>query len=115
MHHEIDIRIAHDGDAVVAHLAAMDSAVPIVGPALVASVGGRPIAAVAYDGSAAVADPFARSAEAVAVLTERSAELRGQRVAGSLRRWRRGERVPRRRRAERRSPVLRPHAALQGR
>ena len=94
----------------------MDSAAPIAGPALVATIGGRPVAAVAYDGSVAVADPFVRSAEAVAVLTERSAELRGERVAGSLRRWRRGERVPRRRRAERRSPVLRPRAAaLQGR
>jgi hypothetical protein len=112
MLHDIDIRIAPEGDAALAHLAALDSASPFAGDALVASVHGRDIAAVAYDGSAVVADPFVRTAAAVAVLMERSAQLRGQRVGGSLRAWRRGERVPRRRRAER--PALPPRVAVQG-
>ena len=110
MHHDIHIRIAADGDAVVDSLTKLDSAAPIHGPALVAEAGGRAVAAIAYDGGAVVADPFVRTADVVALLSERSAQLRGQRVGGRLRAWRRGERVARRRPA-RRSPALRPRAA----
>lgn len=123
MRHDIEIRIAGAADPAVAHLTALDSAEPL-GRALVAEVGGRPVAAVAYDGTRAVSDPFEPTPhEAIALLVERSAQLRGQRVAGELRRWRRGERSERRRpaRAQRPSPVLRrrapslPTAAVQGR
>jgi hypothetical protein len=111
MHDEITIRIARAADPAVARLAALDSARPIAGPALVAERRGVPVAAIAYDGEAVVADPFAHSERAVAVLSERSAQLRGQRVAGRLRAWRRGERSARRRPAGRPSPVLRPRTA----
>ena len=118
MRDDLDIRIARPSDPAVARLAALDSAAPL-GHALVAELRGRPVAAVAYDGSRAVADPFEHAGEAIALLLERSAQLRGQRVAGELRRWRRGERSERRRTrpAARPSRVLRPRAgaALQGR
>ena len=113
MLHDIQIRIAPAGDPAVARLAQLDSAEPIAGRALVASLAGRDIAAVPYDGGAAVADPFVRTAEAVSVLGDRGAQLRGERVAGRLRGWRRGERVARRR-PSRRSPVLRPRVASVG-
>ncbi len=96
MRDDLDIRIAREGDRDVARLAALDSTRPIAGRALVASVGGRAIAAVAYDGTASVADPFARTADVLTVLGERSAQLRGVAVAGELRRFRRGERSRRR-------------------
>jgi hypothetical protein len=92
----LTIRIAPAGDPAAARLAALDSAAPIAGPTLVAEVGGRAVAAIAYDGSAAVADPFARTAAALEELRVRSGQLRGERVAAGLRRWRRGERSARR-------------------
>jgi hypothetical protein len=101
MHDEILITIAPAADPAVAHLAALDSAPPIDGPALVASRGGVPVAAVSYAGDAAVADPFVPTAGVVAMLVERAAQLRGVRVRGSLRAWRRGERSLRRQRAAR--------------
>jgi hypothetical protein len=110
MHDDMTIRIAGAGDPAVAHLAGLDSTDPIAGRALIAEVGGRPVAAIAYGGGEVVADPFVRSAGAVALLAERSAQLRGERVAGRLRGWRRGERAERRR-PGRRSPVLRPRVA----
>jgi hypothetical protein len=125
MRDDIVIRIARSADPAVARLAALDSAQPL-GGALVAEVRGRAVAAVAYDGSRAVADPFEEdAARAVEVLLERSAQLRGQRLAGELRRWRRGERSVRRSEraaAPARRPSVRPRphgsiqsAALQGR
>jgi hypothetical protein len=112
MHPDIDIRIAPAGDPAVTHLALLDSAEPITGPALVGSVDGRAIAAIAYDGGATVADPFIPTADVVELLAERGAQLRGERVAGRLRSWRRGERTARRR-PSRRSPLLRPRVPLE--
>jgi hypothetical protein len=103
----LTLRIASGDDAAVARLAALDSSAPIAGRALVAESGGRAVAAIAYDGTVAVADPFVRSAGAVDLLRERSDELRGRRVAAQLRRWRRGERAERRPRPAGR-PALRP-------
>ena len=111
--HQIDIRIAPDGDA-GRRPSGGASTPPPRSPARRSwrrSTGGRspPSRTTARSPSPTRSS---RSAEAVAVLTERSAELRGERVAGSLRRWRRGERVPRRRRAERALPGA---AAARGR
>ena len=93
--HDINIRIASPGDPAVAHLAALDSADAPAGHTLVAEIAGRAVAAISYEGDAVVADPFARTADIVSVLAERSGQLRGGGVAGSLRAWRRGERRPR--------------------
>ncbi|HEV2812173.1 MAG TPA: hypothetical protein VGW10_02875 [Solirubrobacteraceae bacterium] len=109
MRNDIDIRIADEGDAAVLRIARLDSADPFAGRALVASVAGREVAAVAYDGTAVVADPFVPTADVVALLRERSEQLRGVRVARRLRRWHRGERSERRVRPAS-VPVLRPRA-----
>jgi hypothetical protein len=113
MHDPITIRIAPAGDAAVAHLAALDSSAPIGGPTLVAERDGVALAAIAYGGGAVVADPFERTTDVVAVLAERSAQLRGTRVAGRRRAWLRGERTQRRRPARNASPVLRPGFAAR--
>ena len=123
MRNDINIRIAHAGDADVARLAALDSSATPAGAALVAEIDGHAVAAIAYDGSSFVADPFDRTQHIVAVLQERSAELRGLRVGNRLRQWRRGERSePRRRhvplargaRMALPGPTIQ-HSALQGR
>jgi hypothetical protein len=75
-----------DGPA-LARLAALDSQPLADGPMLIGDVGGEPWAAVALDGSAAIADPFRPSAEVVLLLQERARQLRRPRGAG-LRRLR---------------------------
>jgi hypothetical protein len=73
----VTIRPAGPGDAAAVHrLAALDSA-PVPGGALLLGlVDDEPWAALALETGAAVADPFQRSAEVVALLRERARLLR---------------------------------------
>ena len=65
----ITIRTSQADDAgELLRLAALDSAEPIHGDALLAEVNGRLRAALPLDGGRAIADPFARSAEVVTLL-----------------------------------------------
>jgi hypothetical protein len=89
----IRIAVSADGEA-LGRLAQLDSAAtPAPMPLVVAEVDGELRAALSLDGGPAIADPFRRTAELVAVLTE----------------WRRQLAPPRRRAARwRRVPALRP-------
>lgn len=91
----ITIRTSRRDDAGdLLRLAALDSARPIEGEALVAEVNGRVRAALPLGGGATVADPFAESAHVVALLRAHAAaldagprsETRGSRVRARARR-----------------------------
>jgi hypothetical protein len=86
----VTIRLADAGDATaIARLAALDSAPAPAGEVIIGLVDGEPWAALSLTGGAAVADPFQRSAEVVALLRER-ARLLGYAAPEPLRiRWRR--------------------------
>jgi hypothetical protein len=56
-------------------LADLDSAEPLAEPVLLAEVDGRLRAAVALDGSGAIADPFHRGTELIELLRVRAAQL----------------------------------------
>jgi hypothetical protein len=56
-------------------LAALDSAAPPHGPALIAEVDGRLRAALPLDGGAPIADPFHRGSELIELLRLRAAQL----------------------------------------
>jgi hypothetical protein len=73
----ISIRLATPGDAVaLARLAALDSAAVPPGPVLLAERDGALQAALALDGQrTTIADPFAPTAELVALLRVRAARL----------------------------------------
>ena len=58
-------------------LAQLDSSAPVAQPALVAEVEGHLRAALPIAGGRAVADPFERTTEVVALLEARAARLRG--------------------------------------
>jgi hypothetical protein len=62
-------------DAVLATLAQLDSARPIAGPALLAYVGGRAVAAASLADGRIVADPFVDTRHAVRLLQVRHATL----------------------------------------
>jgi hypothetical protein len=65
----ITIRTTEANDArALLHLAALDSADPIAGPALVAEVNGTMRAALSLDGGRAIGDPFAESAHFIELL-----------------------------------------------
>jgi hypothetical protein len=65
----ITIRTSRETDAgELLRLAALDSAEPIRGDALLAEVNGRLRAALPLSGGQPIADPFARSAEVVTLL-----------------------------------------------
>ena len=65
----ITIRTSREGDAgELLRLAALDSAEPIRGDALIAEVNGHLRAALPLDGGRPIADPFTRSAEVVTLL-----------------------------------------------
>ena len=66
---------AADGPALAA-LSALDSAPMPFGPALVAEVGGAPVAALPLDGGRAFGDPFERTNELVALLELRAEQIR---------------------------------------
>ena len=76
-----------DRDA-LARLAELDSQSVPDGPMLLGEVAGAPWAAVALDGTAAIADPFKPSGELVFLLHERARQLRGTPRRGGLRRLR---------------------------
>jgi hypothetical protein len=65
----ISIRGAVPSDGpVLTRLAALDSARPPFGPALIAEVDGQPLAALGLRDGRVIADPFARTAELVELL-----------------------------------------------
>ena len=69
----IEIRPARPDDQVALHeLAALDSALPLQGDILVALVDTEPVAALSLDDGRAVADPFRRTADTVALLKLRA-------------------------------------------
>jgi hypothetical protein len=71
------IRPARDADLTQLHdLAALDSAAPLAGAALVAVVDGRIWAAHGLDDDRVIADPFRPSAEAAGLLRLRVRQLR---------------------------------------
>jgi hypothetical protein len=72
----ITIRTSQAADAgELLRLAALDSADPIEGPALVAEVDGRLWAALPFGGGRAVADPFTESAHVTDLLRAHAAAL----------------------------------------
>ena len=98
-HHDPDatltIRMAVPADArALGRLAQLDSASPPKPvPMLVAEVGGDLLAALPLDGGHAIANPFRRTAELVAMLAARSRQLQTQAPDG-VGRHRRPLRVP---------------------
>jgi len=73
----LTIRRATAADAVALdRLAQLDSSTLPAAPQLVAESDGRVIAAVSTSNGAAIADPFVRSADAVALLRRRVRQLR---------------------------------------
>ena len=68
-------RTTPDDTAALHRLAALDSKGPLEGDALVAEVDGELLAAVSLTGDEAIADPFKPTADLVAVLEMRAAQL----------------------------------------
>jgi hypothetical protein len=65
----INIRKSTASDAAeLRRLAELDSARPLVGPALLAEHAGHPVAAVSLDDKRAIADPFLPTADVVEML-----------------------------------------------
>jgi len=60
----------------LADLAALDSARPLAGSALVAEVEGEPVAALEVDSGRAVSDPFVPTAKIIDLLRLRAAQVR---------------------------------------
>lgn len=65
-----------DEFAALADLALLDDAELPAGPALVAEVDGSIHAALPLDGSRAIADPFRRTSDLIALLEERASQIR---------------------------------------
>jgi hypothetical protein len=85
----ITVRRSTSGDeGALGRLAALDSASPPRGPALVAEADSRVLAALPLGSGRAIADPFEPTAEAVALLELRRAQMEsangetGQRARG---------------------------------
>jgi len=73
----IIIRRAQDADtSTLVSLAALDSAEPLTGSALLALSQGRPCAALSLDDGRVIADPFFRTAGAVDLLRLRAEQIR---------------------------------------
>jgi hypothetical protein len=85
----LSIRMAVSADAEpLGRLAQLDSAPPPAAvPMLVAEIGGELLAALPLDGGPAIADPFRRTAELVAILAERRRQLAPP-PRRAARRWR---------------------------
>ena len=76
-HRSVVIRRAGVADeAALARLAGLDSARPLAGDALIALVGDEAWAAISLEDGRVIADPFRRSASAVALLRMRAGQLR---------------------------------------
>ncbi len=72
----VTVRYATVADApALARLAALDSASPPRGPALIAEVASRPLAALPLGSGRPIADPFEPTAALVALLELRAAQL----------------------------------------
>jgi hypothetical protein len=72
----ITVRRSGSGDeAALEKLAALDSARPLRGPALIAESGGRMLAALPLRSGRPIADPFEPTAELVALLRLRREQL----------------------------------------
>ena len=77
------IRTSRDEEAgALAELALLDEAEILHGPALVAEVDGSIRAALPLDGGHAIADPFRRTSDLVALLEERASQLRRESARG---------------------------------
>jgi hypothetical protein len=77
--HEMVLRAERPNDEqVLRRLAALDSARPLKGRALVAEVDGRAIAAIDVADGRIVADPFVRTTEAVELLKVRAERVQPQ-------------------------------------
>lgn len=89
---DVTVRLARPEDApALQGLAALDSTSAPAGPAVVAEVGGRLVAALPLGGGPAIADPFHRTAALVQILELRAGHLRAAAPARSgLRRRARG-------------------------
>lgn len=82
----IVIRMAGDGDAPeLRRLAQLDSARLPGEPMLAAFAGGRARAAISVGDGAAIADPFLRTAEILAMLEARLFQVRGPNRGGGVR------------------------------
>jgi hypothetical protein len=91
----IALRAATDRDtAILDKLAALDSAPPLHGPAVVALLDGRPVAAASLTDASVVADPFMPTADVVELLQARVASAAATRQR-RIRRPRLGARIPR--------------------
>jgi hypothetical protein len=85
----IALRTATDRDAaILGKLAALDSAPALRGPAVVALVDGRPVAAASLQDASVVADPFVPTADVVELLQARVAASAHGAVAPRRRRLR---------------------------
>jgi hypothetical protein len=82
-----------DDDEVADVLAELDSAPALAGRRLLALADGWPVAAISLDDGRVVANPFTRSAEAVALLRLRASQLgaTAERRPWPLRTWRRAQ------------------------
>jgi hypothetical protein len=73
----VTVRNSGSGDSsALARLAALDSARPLRGPALIAEADSRTLAALPLGSGRAIADPFEPTAELVALLELRREQLR---------------------------------------
>jgi hypothetical protein len=79
VHDQVIVRYSTPADApALARLAALDSARPLRGPALIAEADSRPLAALPLGSGRPIADPFEPTAELVALLELRAAQLRDE-------------------------------------
>jgi hypothetical protein len=73
---DLTVRLAREADqAEIERLAALDGATPIESEALVAETDAKLIAAVPLESGSPIADPFEATADAVALLELRRAQL----------------------------------------
>jgi hypothetical protein len=92
----LTVRQAGLAERAVELLAQLDSVKPLTGLVLVAEAEGRPVAAISVDDGRTAADPFLPSADAVAVLRMRAAQLQPGASFGARRRRLAGRRANRR-------------------
>ena len=85
-HERVTVRHAHAGEeTALARLAALDSGQAPRGHALVAESDARILAALPLDGGRPIADPFVPTAELVALLELRAAQLERPSAGGRFR------------------------------